>query len=101
MNRSNVEIQTQLQNLQSHNDKIVNAIKTFQQMQMQRFDTLTECDEDEEDERDSEPERDQENLQPNYNQQYQSKALINLLKSNGIKIKPSAKQQSKGKPQNI
>ena len=93
INRSNSEMTTQIQNLQTHNQRIVDALKNFHAQQIHKFNTLSECEEEDETEEndESEAEQDQENMVPNKDSsnQFQSKTLVDLLKSQGVKLQLS------------
>jgi len=92
INRSNGEMSNHIASLQSHNEKIVDALKNFHAQQVQKFNTLSEWDEEDEteeiDDSESDIDQNQENMIPNIqgSPNFQSKALVNLLKSQGIKL---------------
>lgn len=57
VNRTNNEMANQLQNLQASNLKIIEGLKNFHSQQIQKFNSLSECEEvDEQDDEESEEE---------------------------------------------
>lgn len=85
MNRSQIEMSNQIKDLHTKFQKLDSGVKNFIAEQIKKFDTVSECD-DESSSESQEKEENQENMAPNRNPQYQSKAFMDLLKSQGIKV---------------
>jgi hypothetical protein len=98
INRSNSEMASQIKKIEEYNVKIVQALRNFHAQQIEKFGGLSECDEETEEVEEDDTDN-QENMEPNreHENQFQSKALVNLLKSKGIKLQMPKRKNSKNK----
>ena len=92
LTKSNSEIYSKIMDLEAYNTKVGNALQNFYMEQINRFNTLSECDEENESEENNEEISEcnprQENIAPNSNfsPEFKSQALMNLLKSNKMAV---------------
>ena len=92
LTKSNSEIYSKIMDLEAYNTKVGNALQNFYMEQINRFNTLSECDEDNESEENNEEISEcnprQENIAPNSNL---TKELIqfrvNLKSSQNLTVK--------------
>jgi hypothetical protein len=91
MNRGQIEMSNQIKDLHVKFQKLDSGVKNFIAEQINKFDTVSECDDESSSENqdfsvNQDLEVNQENMVPNRGPQLQSKAFMDLLKSQGIKV---------------
>jgi hypothetical protein len=91
MNRGQIEMSNQIKGLHVKFQKLDSGVKNFIAEQINKFDTVSECDDESSSENqdlsvNQDLEVNQENMVPNRGPQLQSKAFMKLLKSQGIKV---------------